>query len=615
MVPPGDSSADHHLATRAPWSEPTRLGAAWHSLKVAGHIVLRALRNLASGPRRLAPQASLLDAPVIAEHRSALWVDGRADEFILRCGKVQNLRVAVRAFDGVVVAPGQVLSFWAQVGWPSRLRGFAVGREVVNGCVVPTVGGGLCQLSNALAALATSIGAQLVERHRHSALIEQQRPLVEDATVAWNYVDLRIVARFAFRIEAELTADELVLRARALQAVPPLVPPLVPPPVPLLAPRRALPPVRDDRPVARGCLTCDQSSCFRHRPAPQPKAGRIAVLLNDRSPELARWLEGYGADAAARADWMVPWVRPGLRARAWVAPAAARVHTARWPSWRRMVRQRLHTGGEGGRRQALRLQAAADLARHCARRLSAEHTELVVAQELLVPLWRLGVLGGRVFDVHAPELPAAEIQRRLDAAALARPDASSLADFRVDVAWQDDEWRALKRARRILTAHHDVFRVLQAAGLPAELLPWDEPQSERIRTSTPPRRLRLTLAGSALARKGAHEVAAVARALGAQVDILGSPPADAAVWQSVDWAAVGYAGDWLSASDVVLLPAFVEHQPRALLRALAAGVPVVASPACGLCHRPGLTLVEPGDSASLLAAVQAAVHGRPRVND
>jgi hypothetical protein len=106
----------------------------------------------------------------------------------------------------------------------------------------------------------------------------------------------------------------------------------------------------------------------------------------------------------------------------------------------------------------------------------------------------------------------------------------------------------------------------------------------------------LTLAASALARKGAGEVAAVARAPGARVLILGSAPSDPAIWTGVARSLQGDAGGWLAQSDAVLLPARVEDQPRALRQALAAGLPVVASAACGLGPRQGLTVVEPGDT-------------------
>lgn len=585
------SSSPNEAALPAGWKEPARLAAAWRSLKTWVHIALRTGKNLAGGPGRFARGYALTDAPLVAEFRSPLWLDGRADEFILRCGKVQNLRAAIRYFDGIEVGAGQTLSFWAQVGRPSSWRGFVDGREIVSGCVVPTVGGGLCQLSNSLAALAVAADMRIIERHRHSALVEEQGAPEEDATVAWNYVDLRIAADFSFRIEAELTQDELVLRLRARRqssSTP--------------SSRISLPPARDERPVARGCLTCDQTSCFRHRINPPVEGGRVAVLLNDRHPELAKWLE----HRHHLADWMVPWVRPRLRNRTWVVPPEANRETALWPSWRRIVMQRLFRG-EGAARQAGRVQTATALAKDYARRLRPEHTDLVVTQDLLVPLWRLGALGGRSYEVYVHELPASELQSRLDAAAIAHPHAESLRDFRVDPTWSRDEWNALARARTLLTAHREIYRVLVNAGLKPELLPWEiQPAKPAVvlpRTSPPT----LTLASSALARKGAIEVASVAKALGARVLILGSPPGDETVWEGVNWSAVGYDSDWIAQSDVVLLPAYIEHNPRALLQAIAAGLPVVASAACGLdCHA-GHTEVLPGDPLALEAAVRASL--------
>ena len=72
------------------------------------------------------------------------------------------------------------------------MRGFVKGRELREGCIIPNVGGGLCQVSNALYDAALQAGHEIVERHAHTQVIagslaEQGR----DATVFWNYVDLR----------------------------------------------------------------------------------------------------------------------------------------------------------------------------------------------------------------------------------------------------------------------------------------------------------------------------------------------------------------------------------------------------------------------------------------
>ncbi|MGB8510514.1 MAG: VanW family protein, partial [Pyrinomonadaceae bacterium] len=93
---------------------------------------------------------SLDGQEVIAESKTKLWTEGGEAERVLQAGKTHNLRIAVRRLDGVEVPAGAVFSFWAHVGRVTRRRGFARGREVREGCIIPNVGGGLCQLSNAL---------------------------------------------------------------------------------------------------------------------------------------------------------------------------------------------------------------------------------------------------------------------------------------------------------------------------------------------------------------------------------------------------------------------------------------------------------------------------------
>ena len=92
---------------------------------------------------------------------------GSADPLLTE-GKIENLRRAVPRIDGIELRPGDVFSFWAQVGRASRWRGFRRGRELREGCLVPSIGGGLCQLSNALYDAALKAGLEIVERHAHT---------------------------------------------------------------------------------------------------------------------------------------------------------------------------------------------------------------------------------------------------------------------------------------------------------------------------------------------------------------------------------------------------------------------------------------------------------------
>ncbi|MES2889578.1 MAG: VanW family protein, partial [Pseudomonadota bacterium] len=170
-------AAAHGAAAAAAAALPSRADAWWFAARAAGLRFKRRLLNVWQPVRRWTPAQALCDAPVLAEVRTPLWADGRAEEeFALVAGKVHNLRLAVQAFHGIEVHAGQPLSFWRQLGRVTQRRGFVLGREVREGCVIPTLGGGLCQLSNALANCIARAGGTLVERHRHTRRIEQATP-------------------------------------------------------------------------------------------------------------------------------------------------------------------------------------------------------------------------------------------------------------------------------------------------------------------------------------------------------------------------------------------------------------------------------------------------------
>lgn len=584
----------------------SRLLATAHALREAFRPSARRWQVTTHGT--LHGTQALADAPVLAQYRTPLWSDGRADEFPLVAGKVQNLRVARRAFDAVEVPAGELLSFWRQLGRPSASRGFVQGRELRGGCVVPTLAGGLCQLSNALATVAARAGFELVERHGHTARIEQTADAAGDAvdaTVFWNYVDLKVRAKHAWRLEVELTASELVLRIRARS-------PLAMPAAPVVLRRTGNADEAPALPLARGCLSCDQTACFRHRPpveTAQPQ-GRTAVLLDAWTPEFARYLDAHHAGAGRMqpvpvrlAFWRSPAPDSG-----WHRESADPVRLLRWASLRRAVWQRLWAR-HAGRRQASLIDGQRWLALACVARLEADHTHLVVDQALLPYLQQAGALDGRRVTVLAGALPMAEIERRLDGAARRWPGDATLRDFRADPALVRAEAAALARAAAVVTPHAEIARHLAAVAPQAAVLrlDWRQPAMPAAADARDEPPL-ILLAASALARKGARELAAALQGWPCRLRVLGSPSDDTQMWRGIGPVEhLHWRGHGLHGARVVVLPAHIEHAPRALLRALAAGVPVVASTACGLAGLPGVREVVAGDVEGLRAALQAAL--------
>jgi hypothetical protein len=319
-------------------------------------------------------------------------------------------------------------------------------------------------------------------------------------------------------------------------------------------------------------------------------------LLNGWTPEF----EAFLAREHPGADRFAPWIRRGRRGSGWepgddlrtVAAGLARTALLRFNS-------------AGGARQQAVMRADRLLAAAHAARLAPAHVELVVDQSLLVALGERGMLGGRRYTVLAHSLPASEIERRLDAAHAAHPEALTLNDFRVGGDYAAREWAALRGAARIVTPHALVAKVLREAGIEqVELLDWAMPtaSARAAKAGTAPV---IGFPASGLPRKGAIELAEAARQLGWKVRIGGTVFPGEVDWSGVEIEQVPLSDpEWLAGVDVVALPAYVEHSPKMLLAALASGVPVIASEACGL--HGSAKIVAAGDVDGLVAALAKA---------
>ncbi len=551
---------------------PNRAGALWFEIRAGGFKCLRAARTLFDrSHRRHRVGSRLREAPVIAESNAALWPGKDGAEHALVLGKIENLRIARRAFDGIELSRGDVLSFWAQLGRPTRGRGFAIGRELREGCLIPSVGGGLCQLSNALYDAALKAGLEVVERHAHSQIIPGSAAARDrDATVFWNYVDLRLRAPFDVRFEVALDAESLTVRVRGGAPVSPVSGRTI---EATLEPAIAALPTQGPG----DCATCGQHECFRNAPTLRDAQGTTAILVRAPMPEHAHFLAtevGHGERIGANASLSV-------RLRAKMLAIEHRLR--RSPPARRAA-------------------AMAALAAHAAAaRLRPEHLELHVDQAWLPELWRSGALAGRRYRVLMRALPMAHIHAQLDAAAARHPDEASLRDFRADDDLLRAEREALDGAERWIGPHAGM---LDLAGAKAHALPWRLPAADAARSERSPGPMRIYFPASSLMRKGAHELSAAMTGLHAEILLPMHDGGDCARWNDIALHRVGDVDTALSLCDAVALPAWVEHEPRVLIAAIARGIPVIATAACGLGDLHGWSEVPAGDVDALRDALK-----------
>lgn len=578
---------------------PTRLDAAAFRAKAT---LLQLRRHAEDATTRRAPRhrrgGALSAAPVVAESRAPLWAEGNGAERELQMGKVQNLRVALRRLDGLEIPAGALFSFWRQVGRTTARKGYARGRELREGCLVPNVGGGLCQLSNALYDAALGAGCDIVERHAHTRVVPGS--LAEagrDATVFWNYVDLRWRAPAALRLECSLTADELVVRLRGSRVGGRALAPS------LVNIGRAGADGRKGGGQIGSCASCGVEECFRVvRPgAAGGGSGRAAFLVDEFWPEFDAYVGARRTDADvlfAPLDGR----RFNKANYAWRTEGFGRVRESRAATLRRAWESR-RLAAQGAERQRALLRHAGRLAESYARRLTYDVTHLTIAQPLVPFLWRGGHLGGRTFDVLMTRLPLARLHETLDAARALHPDSRTLGDFRADDWLVRAEDEALARARKLITPHARVAALFPGR---AVSLPWHLPRGSAATPRSPGDARRVVFPAATVARKGVYELRSAARELGLRLTLAGAQLEGPDFWRGVEVERAA-VDDWLAGASVVALPSFVEHAPRRLLEAVARGVPVVASTACGLEGVPGVVSVPAGDADALREALARAL--------
>ncbi len=104
--------------------------------------------------------------------------------------RANNIGLAARTFDGIVIAPGESFSFWDRIGEVSPRTGYVYAGTIVGGVSQMAIGGGLCQVSTTLFNSVARAGLRIDERHEHSYYIERY-PLGLDAAVFAPTLDLK----------------------------------------------------------------------------------------------------------------------------------------------------------------------------------------------------------------------------------------------------------------------------------------------------------------------------------------------------------------------------------------------------------------------------------------
>ncbi|WP_223065926.1 VanW family protein [Paenibacillus caui] len=105
-------------------------------------------------------------------------------------GRIHNVEAAARVIDGMLLAPGEVFDYGKVVKEAESRYGFREAPVIVQGTMVPGVGGGICQVSGTLYGAVIRAGLEIVERRNHSRPVSYL-PKGQDATFSTGYINFR----------------------------------------------------------------------------------------------------------------------------------------------------------------------------------------------------------------------------------------------------------------------------------------------------------------------------------------------------------------------------------------------------------------------------------------
>lgn len=127
----------------------------------------------------------------------------------------RNIDVAAAKLEGLVLSPGQLVSFNDIVGERSEANGFQRSWEIFKGEMVEGVGGGTCQVASTFHAAVVFGGLDVLERLPHSRP-SAYIPMGLDSTVVFPAVDLKVRNPHPFPIVVHTKSAGNTLRVELL---------------------------------------------------------------------------------------------------------------------------------------------------------------------------------------------------------------------------------------------------------------------------------------------------------------------------------------------------------------------------------------------------------------
>jgi vancomycin resistance protein VanW len=180
------------------WNKNKRfcdINPACYAISLQKEIFKRHLKNLLSY-EKIAKTTRKEKLPnIVSSHSSNMIKRAKGIDLKLQENKAINIMLANSKINGIIIHPNEVFSFWVTVGKVSKKKGFKDGRIMLKNKLIPGIGGGLCNLANAIHLLVLHSPLEVIEFHNHSDALapdEGKRvPFSTGTSVSYNNVDYR----------------------------------------------------------------------------------------------------------------------------------------------------------------------------------------------------------------------------------------------------------------------------------------------------------------------------------------------------------------------------------------------------------------------------------------
>lgn len=176
--------------------------------------------RLAAPVDRIAPRVTVAELKaqgierVIASYSTSFATSG--------AGRKHNIAKTASVVHDRLLAPGDIFDYGKIIEETGKKFGFREAPVILNGKMVPGVGGGICQVSTTLYNAVLLAGLDIVERRNHSLPVSYA-PLGRDATFAEGYINFKFRNSTGAYLLIRTTAANGVLTVKLFGSLDPSV--------------------------------------------------------------------------------------------------------------------------------------------------------------------------------------------------------------------------------------------------------------------------------------------------------------------------------------------------------------------------------------------------------